>query len=226
MDKFITAITEFNNYSVVFRVLLAVLLGGLIGFERGFHGRAAGLRTHILVCIGSCLASLTGLYVANEGGTSDVFRLAAQVVSGLGFLGAGTIIVRKANVTGLTTAAGLWATGAIGIAVGFGFYLGAVLSTVSCLVTVMLFTKFESNRKYIFRLYIEIDDSRSVNDIIDAINTDYSGRVVDFNVVPSKSQIDGSIGMEVSFYKRSGDDAENVIKELLVNNHITFVVGQ
>ena len=119
-----------NVWSTVFRIFLAVLLGGLIGLERGHHGRAAGLRTHILVCMGSATAALIGVYsvsILELGG--DPMRVAAQVVSGIGFLGVGTIMIRNGeHVTGLTTAAGLWATASIGLAVGIGFYIAAFVA--------------------------------------------------------------------------------------------------
>ncbi len=107
-DEIMDLLHEVNVWSAGFRVLLALLLGGLIGLERGRHGRAAGLRTHILVCVGAAVAALVGLYscqVLSLGG--DAMRIGAQVISGIGFLGVGTILVRNRDkVTGLTTAAG------------------------------------------------------------------------------------------------------------------------
>ena len=98
-----------NTWSAVFRIFLAVLLGGIIGLERGHHGRAAGLRTHILVCLGSALTSMMSVYVSQIlGNGGDILRIPAQVISGIGFLGAGMIILKNNNViTGLTTAAGV-----------------------------------------------------------------------------------------------------------------------
>ena len=113
---------EFNTVSVLLRIALAVIAGGVIGDERGRHGRAAGFRTHIYVCLGGALTSLCSLFVATVSGMGgDVFRISAQVISGIGFLGAGIILVRNNNtVAGLTTAAGMWVTATIGVA--FGFY--------------------------------------------------------------------------------------------------------
>ncbi|MBQ8511039.1 MAG: MgtC/SapB family protein, partial [Clostridia bacterium] len=111
--------SDMSAGAVVLRLVMTCLLSGVIGFERGFRGRAAGLRTHMLVGIGACLTVMTGVYAQDRLGVGDPFRIAAQVMSGIGFLGAGTILVRgKTLVTGLTTAAGLWTTAAIGIAVG------------------------------------------------------------------------------------------------------------
>ena len=130
-----------SNTEVILRLLLAVLLSGLVGLEREAKGRSAGLRTHMLVCAGSCLMMLTGIYLASHyRGTMDVdpTRLAAQVVSGIGFLGAGTIIQFRDSVRGLTTAASVWAAAGIGLAVGGGFYVGAVSTTVLVLVVLLV----------------------------------------------------------------------------------------
>ncbi len=111
------------------RLMLITLIAGAIGFERERHGRAAGFRTHILVGVGSCLVMLTGLYLmeVNLGRVSfDPTRMAAQVLSGIGFLGAGTILRSRASIRGLTTAASLWAVTGIGLAVGAGFLTGAL----------------------------------------------------------------------------------------------------
>lgn len=116
---------------IVQRLLLITLIAGAIGFERERRGRAAGFRTHILVGVGSCLVMLTGVYLAEvfAGRTGlDPTRMAAQVVSGLGFLGAGTILRFRASVRGLTTAASLWAVGGLGLAVGAGFVRGALIA--------------------------------------------------------------------------------------------------
>ena len=110
--------------SVAARMVLAVLCGGLIGLEREYKRRPAGFRTHILICLGAAMTTLTSQYLyLNMGMYTDVSRLGAQVIAGVGFIGAGTIIVTKRQrVKGLTTAAGLWASACMGIAIGAGFY--------------------------------------------------------------------------------------------------------
>ncbi len=134
-----------SDAEAVLRLVLALLLGGLVGLEREAKGHAAGLRTHILVCLGSTLIMLTGLHLAAhyQGGELDPTRLAAQVISGIGFLGAGTIIQLRDSVRGLTTAAGLWAAAGIGLAVGSGFYLGAVATTVIVLLVLFALSNVE-----------------------------------------------------------------------------------
>lgn len=122
--------------SVTTRMLLAVLCGGLIGIERAYKRRPAGFRTHILICLGAAITTLTSQFVyLNLHYYTDMARLGAQVVAGIGFIGAGTIVVtRQHRVKGLTTAAGLWASAIIGLALGGGFYEGALLTTVLVLV--------------------------------------------------------------------------------------------
>jgi putative Mg2+ transporter-C (MgtC) family protein len=116
-------LSDFGIGQITIRAILAIIVGCLIGAERAKHGRAAGMRTHILVCLGAAMTSMTSLYVSevlNYGG--DVLRIPAQVISGIGFLGAGMIILKNNNtIVGLTTAAGIWATATIGIAIGYGF---------------------------------------------------------------------------------------------------------
>lgn len=118
--------------AMIVRTLLAIICAGIIGYDRNTHSAAAGLRTHILVCIGSMLAMSTGQYAGLLYSGVDASRIGAQVVSGIGFLGAGSIIVTSRNqVKGLTTAAGLWAAGCIGLAIGIGFYEGAIVGTIA-----------------------------------------------------------------------------------------------
>ena len=141
-----------NYYFIIktaVRLLVSVIIGSLIGIEREKHGRAAGIRTHILVCLGASLTAIIETYVHDVLGVNgEVFRISAQVISGIGFLGAGMIILKGDNViTGLTTAAGVWATAIIGIAVGYGFYSGAVLATALFLSAIIFFSKLERRKK-------------------------------------------------------------------------------
>lgn len=135
---------DFTLLSVTVRIILAVICGGIIGMERSLHRRPAGFRTHILVCLGAAMTTLTSqyLYLYLDYYT-DMARLGAQVIAGIGFLGAGTIIIARQRVRGLTTAAGLWAAAIIGLAVGAGFYEGAILATVLVELTATVFLKLE-----------------------------------------------------------------------------------
>jgi putative Mg2+ transporter-C (MgtC) family protein len=130
---------------VALRILLAAILGGFMGLERGLKNRAAGLRTYMLVCIGACLIMLTNQFIFQSYGTGDPVRMGAQVISGIGFLGAGTIIVTRRNqIKGLTTAAGLWSAAGVGLALGVGFYEAAVAGTMAVFVVMALLQKMDN----------------------------------------------------------------------------------
>jgi len=136
-----------TDLQIIIRLALTVLLSGLIGLERQLHKRTAGLRTHILVSLGSCLIMLTSLYVFDiykEIARPDPARIAAGVIAGIGFLGAGTIIRDREGVRGLTTAASLWVVAGIGLAVGCGFKKGAIYTAVLTLM-VLFVLRFVEN---------------------------------------------------------------------------------
>nr|WP_205665696.1 MgtC/SapB family protein [Anoxybacter fermentans] len=134
-----------SEKDIFIRLIIAALLGGLIGWERELHDRPAGFRTHILVSIGSALIMIVsiGMYYSFEISGADPGRIAAQVVSGIGFLGAGTIIREGVNVKGLTTAASLWTAAGIGLAAGAGFYFSAFITTGLVFIVLMFLTKIE-----------------------------------------------------------------------------------
>lgn len=129
---------------IIVRILLSIILSGLIGTEREKLKRPAGIRTHMLVGVGATLVILTSNHMALSFENVQVDRMGAQVISGIGFLGAGTILQQGNTVQGLTTAAGLWAVACIGLAVGSGFYLGAITATVIVLITLVVFRRIES----------------------------------------------------------------------------------
>jgi putative Mg2+ transporter-C (MgtC) family protein len=144
---------------IMLRLILAALLGGIVGFEREHTNRPAGFRTHILVCVGSALVMVTSEFIFAKYGkvaNIDPARLGAQVISGIGFLGAGTIIRDGFNVKGLTTAASLWAVSCVGIAVGIGFYEGAVAATFMIFLTLITLKKAEKffTRKNKYKMLI------------------------------------------------------------------------
>ncbi|MBU1124748.1 MAG: MgtC/SapB family protein [Candidatus Omnitrophica bacterium] len=135
-----------TDKQIIIRLLLSAILSGLIGLEREMHRRFAGLRTHILLCLGSCLIMLTSLYVFDIYSARvplDPTRIAAGVITGIGFLGAGTIIREEERVRGLTTAASLWVVAGIGLSVGCGFYNAAIYATVLTLVSLLFLRPFE-----------------------------------------------------------------------------------
>lgn len=209
MEDIIETLTELNLISVSVRILLALLVGGCIGMERGYHGRAAGLRTHILVCVGAAIAAMTGVYeVGVLGFTADPLRVGAQVISGIGFLGVGTIIVRnRSQVTGLTTAAGLWATGSIGLAIGIGFYIAAILAFLVVFLTITLFIHFErkSKKSDTNYCYVELFDSAKTKEFCD-IARQYAVKI---DIVPARSGLANHIGLEFKF--KTPEDYESLL---------------
>lgn len=159
----ISYLRELNLISIVVRLSLAAICAGVIGIERGQKRRPAGFRTHILVCMGATLVMVTNQYMADVlGMDTDPSRMGAQVISGIGFLGAGTIIVVGRNqVKGLTTAAGLWACACMGLAIGIGFYEGAI---ISCLFVFGVMTGLHNMDNYVqanskvMEIYVEFED--------------------------------------------------------------------
>ena len=209
--------------STVIRSLVAVIIGGLIGSERARHGRAAGMRTHILVCLGACMTSMTSMYVsAVLGSSGDVFRIPAQVVSGIGFLGAGMIIPKNNNmITGLTTAAGVWTTATIGVALGYGYYVGAVTVTVFFLSTIILFARFERKRKSAEVIYVEINDAYKVNDVLKRLENAIPESFT-YQIFAPKSSTKGHVGLNVVIDKRIDLDV-SALSEL---ENIVFAVEE
>ena len=163
-------IRDVGFWAVLARMAFAVVCGALIGLERSYKNRSAGFRTHILVCTGATVASMTGLYLyLNLNLPTDISRLGAQIIAGLGFIGAGTIIVTKKNsIKGLTTAAGLWTTGIIGLAVGGGFYEGALLATALVLLVQLYFSKIGQsiNHPPEFRIWLDYTQKAALDDVL------------------------------------------------------------
>ncbi len=153
---------EINLLSVTLRLLLALLCGGFLGIERGKKKRPAGFRTHMLVCVGAALAMITNQYICAAYPGVDASRMGAQVISGIGFLGAGTIVVTGLQkIKGLTTAAGLWVVACIGLALGTGFYMGGIITTVLCIIINTLLYMFENHintNNRVFSVFVELQD--------------------------------------------------------------------
>ena len=198
-------------YVVAFRSLIAVLIGLFIGMERARHGRAAGMRTHVLVCLGAAVTAMTGLYVNEMMNNGDVLRLAAQVISGVGFLGAGMIILKNDNmIMGLTTAAGVWATATLGIAVGYGFYAGALIGALFFFITLTLFSKFERRKKNTLVIYVEINDMEKLNDFIARAKEKCPSEPA-FRVYAPISGTAGHLGVDVVMDRRKGLHADEFL---------------
>ncbi len=159
-------LAEINIYSITIRLLLAVIFGGFIGVERATKRHAAGLRTYILVCFGATMVMLVNQFLYDTFETGDVARLGAQVISGIGFLGAGTILVTSRNqIRGLTTAAGLWACACMGLAIGVGFYTLSIVSFTIIIVALTFLPKLENlftAKSGIYQYHIEFEDKANI----------------------------------------------------------------
>ena len=226
--EFLKYLQEFNIVSVAVRIVLAVIIGGLIGIERGKQGRAAGMRTHILVCLGAALTAMIGFYVNQELGlATDPMRISAQVVSGIGFLGVGTILVKgKFQITGLTTAACVWATATIGLALGAGFYEGALVTFAAIFLTVTLLHKLEyklGKHQKRFGMYVEINSDKAIRPIIDLLELNY--RASGIQVTSPRSGISGNIGIEANMSNiKNKNPPAKISKELEELEYVIFAI--
>lgn len=211
---------EFNICTIIIRLFLAAILGGIIGLERGRQRRAAGLRTHILVCVGSALTVMVGFFAREALGIelSDPLRVSAQVISGIGFLGAGTIMLKgRFQIVGLTTAAGLWVTAAIGLSSGIGFYEGAISAFLISVFTVMVLNKLErhiNDNRSNFGVYVEIRQDKAVRECIESLKEKYQAH--DIQVTVPRSGIAGNVGIEVILViqRKNKTTLKEVIEEI------------
>ena len=218
ISEIIGYLREFNLISITLRLILAMLLGGTIGLERGKQGRAAGMRTHIFVCLGATLTTMIGFFAVQVMGSSgDPLRVAAQVISGIGFLGVGTILIKgRFQITGLTTAAGLWCAAAIGIALGAGFYEGALITFACSMLTVTIFWRVEYmlNKKYRrFGIYVEISSDKEVRRTIDFIQSRF--RVSDIQVTAPRSGREGNVGIEANVHNSDLSTSPGEVSKVL-----------
>jgi len=163
-------------YAVLIRLAMAALMGGVIGLEREKARRSAGLRTHMLICLGAALIMCTGEYIFERyGGENNIdpARMGAQVVSGIGFLGAGSIVVSgKSRIRGLTTAAGLWTSACIGLVMGIGFFECGIAATAAMYIIIGYFKKVEDRITFYdgwFTIYVSVEDASSLANLYDGI---------------------------------------------------------
>lgn len=228
INNFIDSMREFTMASISFRLILATLLSALMGSERGRRGRAAGLRTHILVCVGATLASMTGIYIVQKLKiASDASRIAAQVISGIGFLGAGTILVKNGStITGLTTAACVWATGAIGLAIGYGFYEAAVIATVITYLTIKLLSNFEHKHALLGKecsLYIEFIEANKLNDVIFQMK-EHDYLVDSIALAPPKTNLPNSIAATLTIKTKKKVNVQDVLADVNKIDGVNFAI--
>lgn len=225
MESYVLEMRELTYAAIVVRVVLAVAIGGVIGLERERKNQPAGLRTYILVCLGSCLVMMTNQYICNLFQSGDPSRLGAQVISGIGFLGAGTILVtRNHQVRGLTTAAGLWASACIGIAIGIGFYEGALVVGLTLLL-IMFVLKWVDTRIHLhspyLRLYVNFDSSAHMNHFMEECRKDKI-QIRDMQITKSKNADDGTIVI-FTMKKEKRCDHSVLIQQLAEHEGIRFI---
>lgn len=223
---FAESLGNWNTFAIVGRLMLAVLMGTVIGIDRGLKRRGAGIKTHALVCVGAALVMLTSQYMTlSFSGKADMARMGAQVISGVGFLGVGTILVTgKQQVRGLTTAAGLWTCACVGLAIGVGFVEGAVVTLLLIIVILRILNRldlFLQKHARSFELYLELDGGKSIglflqemrqqNIKVDTIETTK-------NKIPGKFST-AVFNIEVTHYKMRG----SLIDEIRNLDYVHYV---
>lgn len=213
LDNVIRNMHEVNIYSIIFRLTLAFLCGGLIGFNRERKRRPAGFRTHILVCIGSALVMITNQYTIDIlGYSSDPNRLGAQVISGIGFLGAGTILVTgKQQVKGLTTAAGLWASACMGLAIGIGFYEGALICCVYIFGSMTLLhrlDKYVQSKTRLEDIFVEVNSDKAISSIIKLIQ---GNNIEISNIEILKTRNKETVGLNITLKYRDKNNRDGIL---------------
>lgn len=198
---------QVNIASIAFRLFLSIILCGAIGMERGLRNRPAGFMTYLLVGCGSALIMITNQYIATIYTNVDPTRMAAQVVSGIGFLGAGTIITTSKNeIRGLTTAAGIWATAAVGLAVGIGFYGGAILGSVFIIFSLMYLKKIDlyiKTHAKTMELYLEYNEEFSMQNLSSyADHSQYQIFDLEFGKIKTLNGEFGTLTFEFQFHQK------------------------
>ena len=177
MFSIFDSLRDISILSVGIRLLLTFLCGALIGLEREFKRRPAGFWTHILICVGAAMTTMTGQYLfLSQGLFTDMARLGAQVIAGIGFIGAGTIIVTRRNqIKGLTTAAGLWTCAIVGLAIGAGFYEGGLIATALVLLSELVISNLEytfMRRHPEINVYLEFRSRSVLETVFDGLKKD------------------------------------------------------
>ncbi|ANA78727.1 MgtC/SapB transporter [Paenibacillus vortex V453] len=218
---------QLDTGTMLMRLLFAALLGGLIGWERERRNKQAGLKTHLLVAVGSTLIMLTSIYgfdsalINHPNARFDPARLAAQVVSGIGFLGAGAILRRSNHIiSGLTTAATLWVAAAIGLSVGSGFYWPAIITTAIVLVSTLVLNKLESRFLFIkksgsLKIMIETGDRpvhvSTITDLLQRANMTVEGMIVNNDTLEDDST---KVTMEFRVYSFNSKGINGLFEQL------------
>lgn len=222
---FVEYIHELNTLSIFLRMFLATLFGALLGMDRAKKHRPAGFRTHMLVCLGSAVVMLTNQFLIEQFGGGDPARLGAQVISGIGFLGAGTIIVTRRNqVLGLTTAAGLWADACIGLAIGIGFYSGAIIAALFIFFIIVVMSgageSFQKFSKYM-QVYVEFTSPENLSSLLSF--SAQNGIIINAVEIVEARHKDESLAAMINMKFQERVDHEMVIERLRDVEGINFI---
>lgn len=208
-----------NQFEIILRLLLATILGGIVGLEREAEDKPAGLRTHILVCVGSSLVMLISIYIYDAiklppQQRADPARIAAQVVVGIGFLGAGTIMRFGSSVRGLTTAATIWTVAGIGLAVGCGFYTGALVTTL--IVIIVLFVLERAEKIFIKKKRFKIIgvETKDIPGQLGKIGTLLGEENINIKSVELKQREKGLVYIELWLEVPPGKEIGNIMEKL------------
>lgn len=217
--------SEITAWEVILRLVLAAFSGAAVGFERGAHGRAAGLRTHMLISIGAAITVMAGVFIT-EPSYGDPSRIASNVVSGIGFLGAGIILLKGSNkITGLTTAAAMWTTAIIGIAYGAGYYVLAVSGTLLIIVILSVLVHFETRQKKDYLYYIEIEDAYRANDIFTELKKRFPISHSS-DVLPAKTGLPGHVGLSINIHDTNDDNGIGVLTAIREIPGVVYVIKE
>ncbi len=217
---------DLTYVSMIGRILLSVAVGGVVGIERQSRHQPAGARTYMLVCLGACLIMMTNQYICVNFQSGDPSRMGAQVISGIGFLGAGAILVTKDNqIRGLTTAAGLWTVTGVGLAIGIGFYEGAIFAGSVVLLIMILFKqideKIQMHSKYI-KLYLNFDSNHAMNSFMRACRAERF-KIVDMQISKLKKESKGGISVLLTIKSIQRCEHAEVIQKLSNTDGIQYI---
>ncbi len=206
------------------RLFLAFLSGGIIGYERSYKRIDAGFRTHIIVCMVSCAIMITNIHIYMLYGSGDPVRMPSQVISGVGFLGAGCILVTgDRRIKGMTTAAGIWASACLGLCIGAGEYIVAVAILLLGILTMTAFQSVDAlivKRTRYMRLYIEFEVVSDVTGFVKYLRKNEI-KIIDMEFI--KEKIPGDVGVVVTLKLKNRDTAEHVIADFEKEDGIVFI---
>lgn len=225
-EVFLERFRELTLLSIFLRYVVCVVFGGLIGFERGKKNHPAGLRTHLMVCLGSASVMMVSQYIFETiTPTADPTRLGAQVISGIGFLGVGTIVVTgQKQVRGLTTAAGLWASACMGLSIGAGFFEGAVVLCLFMYLVLEVIHRLDQHFLKISRnkeLYVEFEKDLSLGKVLKLFE-ESDWKVEQFSSVREKNESFSSVMMSIS-YQGKDFEKDDLIERIKETDQIFFV---